>query len=247
MHVSTQPSEMEPIAFSKAIIKTRGIFCSSIDCFQYVRLGQPFRQHFGLYIAKLESAVMQLTRWGESMCFLDAMFDRQKLYDKAKWEEADIERAGKWLTMIQTAFLNAKTISDQFKELHEDVDAASESLQIPDQDAEMDKEDQIVKRLVTNLRKITHPRRKNFPPHDQQEVGALNQAPWVIYRKSEFEGLVNSVCTIADNLVRLFPALHSEQTALCLIEAEVVGPDCYEKLANVLHRNDRFLFDTMSQ
>ncbi|KAK1625500.1 hypothetical protein BDP81DRAFT_97549 [Colletotrichum phormii] len=81
-----------------------------------------------------------------------------------------------WLKMIEVAFENAKRTSEQFKELNEEEEEESENLQVPDQDAEMEKADQTVKKLVSKFRKVTLLRREKVTTSERQEVGALAKA-----------------------------------------------------------------------
>lgn len=230
---------MEPVSFSLAIAGIPGIFKSCIDCWAYVRLSRSFAKDFGFCVAKLEAAELQLTRWGASMGFLTEPFDPDALFKKADtWNASEIDKAKRWLGLIQDAFEDAEKQSAKYKLRIEDEGEQLELIEVPDQDAELEKSESKVKKLALSLRKITK-RRRN-------KIGPGKKAAWAIYRKAEFESLIDTICSLVDNLVKLFPALHSEQKALCHEEVKSVDTDSVQTLVAVLGQNDKLLNQAIS-
>jgi hypothetical protein len=83
------------------------------------------------------------------------------------------------------------------------------------------------------MQKITKKRQRNI------SVG--KQIKWALYRKGDFESLIETVCRIIDNLVKLFPALEPRQKELAKEEAEEVEKDSIPDLVKVLGQNDKLL------
>lgn len=230
---------MELASFTLAVGSIPGIFVSCVECFQYVKLGQAFGADFGFCLAKLEAAELEFTRWGDAMGLLQTPFDPPALFSKGgHWKEADIKKAIKWLALIGDAFEDAKKTSQKFKLLHEDDDEP-EILEIPDETAELDKAQKPVKKLVLSLRKTTKRRQK------QQSLGRKIQ--WALYRKADFESLIETICHIVDNLVKLFPALQDQQKHLCKEELKEVEPETIPTLVKVLGENDKLLHLAISE
>ena len=184
-------------------------------------------------MAKLEAAELQFTRWGATMGFLKEPFDHDALFKASLWSEEDIKKAKKWMGHIQDAFDDAEKISDRYKLSLEGDEDESEILEVLDRDAELEKTEPKVKRLVYSMRKITRRR--------QKEMGLGKKMKWAIYRKTDFESLVEVISRLVDNLVKLFPALHPQQKELCQEEMKSIEKESIPALVEVLGKNDKFL------
>ncbi|KAF7175479.1 hypothetical protein CNMCM7691_008580 [Aspergillus felis] len=223
---------MEPISFSLAVAGIPAIFVSCIDCFRYVKLSRAFGADFGFCLAKLEAAELEFTRWGQAMGLLHTPFDPDALFKKGPWKEEDVMKAMKWLALIEDAFEDAWKTSEKFKLSHEDGDEP-EILEIPDETAELEKSQQPLKKLILSLRQVTKRR---------QKLSSLGRkAQWALYRKTDFESLIETICRLVDNLVKLFPAVQDQQKQLCKEEVQVVEPESIPTLVKILGDNDRFL------
>ncbi|GKZ61174.1 hypothetical protein AnigIFM49718_007880 [Aspergillus niger] len=223
---------MEPASFSLAVAAIPGIFISCVECFRYVKLSGAFGADFGFCLAKLEAAELELTRWGDAMGMLQVPFDPNALFAKGPWKEDDINKAKKWLALIEDAFEDARNISNKFKVTYEDDDEP-EILEIPDELAELEKTEEPVKKLVFSLRKVTRRR---------QKLSSLGKkVQWALYRKADFESLIQTICHLVDNLTKLFPALQDQQKKLCKEEMQIFQPESIPALVSVLGNNDRLL------
>lgn len=223
---------MELAGFTLAVGSIPGIFVPCVECFQYVKLSRAFGADFGFCLAKLEAAELEFTRWGDAMGLLQTPFDPPALFTKGNWEEKEIKKAMKWLALIEDAFEDAKKTSQKFKLSHEDDDGP-EILEIPDEAAELEKAQKPVKKLVLSLRKATKRR--------QKESSFGRKIQWALYRKADFESLIETICHLVDNLVKLFPALQDQQKQLCKEELKEVEPESIPTLVKVLGDNDKLL------
>lgn len=134
--------------------------------------------------------------------------------------------------MIEDAFEDAKKTSQKFNLLHED-DGEPEILEIPDEMAELEKAQKPVKKLVLSIRKATK--------HRQQQANLARKIQWALYRKADFESLIETIYHIVDNLVKLFPALQDQKKQLCKEELKEVGRESIPTLVKVLGDNDKLL------
>jgi Prion-inhibition and propagation len=223
---------MDPISFSLAVAGIPALFKSGVDCFQYIRLGQNFGKDYGFCLAKIEAAELQFTRWAASMGLLDESFDVNALFNRGSWKEEDIKKARKWLGLINDAFEDARKTSEKYKLSFDDEDQP-EVLGVPDPTTALDKAKPPVKRLVLSMREITKKRQRN--------VSVGSQIKWALYRKGDFESLIETVCRIIDNLVKLFPALEPRQKELANEEVKEVEKESIPELVKVLGQNDKLL------
>jgi hypothetical protein len=223
---------MDPVSFGLTVAGIPALFKSGVDCFQYIRLGQNFGKDYGFCLAKIEATELQFTRWAESMGLLDEPFDVNALFNRGPWKEEDIKKARKWLGLINDAFEDARKTSEKYKLSFDDEDQP-EDLEVPDPTIALDKAKRPVKRLVLSMRKITKKR--------QRDISVGKQIKWALYRKGDFESLIETVCRIVDNLVKLFPALEPHQKELAKEEVKEVEKDSIPELVKVLGPNDKLL------
>ena len=66
---------MEPTSFALAIAAIPGIFKSTVNCFEYIKLGSEFGKDYIFSRAKIKAAEMQYTRWRVSIGLLEEPFD----------------------------------------------------------------------------------------------------------------------------------------------------------------------------
>lgn len=233
---------MEPASFALAIAAIPGIFKSTVDCFEYVKLGSEFGRDYTFSRAKIEAAEMQYTRWGVSMGLLEEPFDVDACFKNGGWEERDITKAKKWLGQINDAFEDAKKTSEKYKCSREDEDEQPEQLAVLDDKAELQKIDGPGKKLLLTMRGITKSRQKHQT--------LAKKTSWALYRKNDFESLIEMICRLIDNLVKLFPALEAPQKKLCREEIEEIKraeTESVPRLIKVLGTNDVFLNRAISE
>ncbi|KAJ4194442.1 hypothetical protein NW759_016522 [Fusarium solani] len=228
---------MEPPSFALAICGIPGIFKSAVDCFQYIQLGRNFGKDYGFCLAKLEAAELQFTRWGQATGFLQEPVDIDSLFQRGPWNEADIKKVRKWLGLINDAFQDAKNRSERYKLSVEDDEP--ELLEIPDQGGELDKAGPPTKHLVLSMRQVTKNRQKRLSMG--KKIG------WALFRKADFEALVETICRLIDNLVNIFPAHYNSQKELCQQEVKSLQAESIPKLVEVLGTNDKLLNLALSE
>ena len=233
---------MEPASFALAIAAIPGIFKSTVDCFEYVKLGSEFGRDYTFSRAKLEAAEMQYTRWGVSMGLLEEPFDVGACFKNGGWQERDITKAKKWIGLINDAFENAKTTSERYKCSREDEDEQPEQLVVLDDKAQIQKLDEPGKKLLLSMRGITKSRQKH--------QSLAKKTSWALYRKNDFESLIETICRLIDNLVKLFPALEDPQRNLCREEIKEIKRaeiESVPRLIEVVGANDVVLNRAISE
>ncbi|RMJ18064.1 hypothetical protein CDV36_002266 [Fusarium kuroshium] len=228
---------MEPASFALAIAGVPEIFKSCVNSFNYIQLGRSFSEDFGICIAKLEAADLQLSRWGEAMGFFNESFAPDALFQKGLWDEKDVKKAKKWIGLINDLFEEAEETSNRFKARHEDDEP--ELLEVPDQTMELEKATKTVKKTVFSLRSLTR--------HRQKETSLVRKAQWALYAREDFDRLVRDISELVEKLVVLFPALQPAQEALCQKEAEQIEPEVIPTLVKVLNGKDKFLNHALAE
>ncbi|KAJ5911288.1 uncharacterized protein N7473_000591 [Penicillium subrubescens] len=166
------------------------------------------------------------------MGLLQTPFDPPALFKNGNSEEKEVKKAIQWLALIEDAFEDAKKTSQKFKSLHEDDDEP-EILEIPEETAELEKGEKHMKKLVLSLRRATKRR--------QKEASLGRKIQWALYRKADFESLIETICHLVDYLVKLFPTLQDQQKQLCKEELKEVEPESIPTLVKVLGENDKLL------
>jgi hypothetical protein len=224
---------MDPVSFGLAVAGIPGIFVSCVSCFQYVRLGLAFGVDFGFSLARLQAAEVEFTRWGAAMGLLVTPFDPDALFKNGgPWKEEEIEMAKAWLAMIEDAFDDAKKASEKFSKSFGPREKP-EALEVADETAELERAEKPVKKVVLSLRKVTKRR--------QQMLSFGRKIQWALYRKSDFESLIETIGRLVDNLVKLFPPLQNQQKQFCKEELKDIEPECFSTLVKVLGKNDELL------
>ena len=130
------------------------------------------------------------------MGLLSEPLDIDAIFRKGPWKEDEIGKAQQWLGLIYDAFEIAKKTSNNFKLAL----AKPADLEILEPSTELDKAGDPLKRLVLSMRTIARKRQKHT------SIG--NKISWALYRKAEFESLIEMACGLVSNLVELFLALH---------------------------------------
>ncbi|KAF4812421.1 Heterokaryon incompatibility protein s [Colletotrichum siamense] len=226
---------MTYLAFLLAI---PGFLKSSLDCFQYVQLGRASHQDFALCVARLQAAKMEFTRWGEAMGVLDENADVSSRFQQGSWKESELLKAEIWLQKIQDAFETARRKSEQFRGLNMDDEDKKQDLEVLDATQELEKSDMLLKGLIDGMRTIAIKRRRKL-----QERG--RQTRWALYRKTDFNSLIDSICEAVDTLVKLFPSVQPQHNALCAEEAGHFQPQAMQQLLEVLGNHDQLLRDAL--
>lgn len=181
----------DPLTIATAIASIPGTFVACVDCFQYVRLGKRFGKDFGVCLAKLEAAHMQLTRWGEPLGLLENKFDPKGAYD-----DTDIIHAKEWLGLILSAFQDAGDISTKYAERqkkkgkHQDLDLLNAETELESTPS--------MKQLYLSMKGVTTARQKHlsFP----------RKVTWALYGKDDLTELIEDLVGLINNLVNLFPS-----------------------------------------
>lgn len=179
------------MTIATAIASIPGTFVACVDCFQYVRLGKRFGKDFGVCLAKLEAAHMQLTRWGEPLGLLENKFD-----PKGAYNDTDIIHAKEWLGLILSAFQDAGDISTKYAERqkkkgkHQDLDLLNAETELESTPS--------MKQLYLSMKGVTTARQKHlsFP----------RKVTWALYGKDDLTELIEDLVGLINNLVNLFPS-----------------------------------------
>jgi Prion-inhibition and propagation len=217
----------DPLTIAAAIASIPGTFVACVDCFQYIRLGKRFGKDFGVCLAKLEAAHMQLTRWGEPLGLLENKFDT-----KGAYSDADVIHANEWLGLILSAFQEAGEISAKYaerqkkKEKHQDLELLN---------AETDLESNpSMKQLYLSIKGVTTARQKHlsFP----------RKVTWALYGKDDLTELIENLVNLINNLEKLFPSNKPRLQELGKQEVANLGKEIVLDLAELL-KNDNEKLD----
>lgn len=202
---------MEPASFAVAVATLPQIFTACLECFCTVRLGRRFGADYGACQARLEAARLRLLRWGEPMGLLDADFDATALFERGAggngnangsnmWKADEVAQATRWLGLILTQFNQAQARADEYRvviarspadvEVIEDLDDSPNT-------ASNGPAGSPTNGLIRYTRALATHRQRHLPLH--------KKAAWALYRKSEFESLIESLTALTRNLVELFP------------------------------------------
>ncbi|KAK4863263.1 hypothetical protein LT330_002041 [Penicillium expansum] len=214
---------MDPISFALALGGIPGMFTSCVECCRYIQFGRDFEKDFGMTLCKLEACELRLTRWGTAMGIEgpDSRL-RADLYG-----EEQIKSAYHWLTEIEKAFNIATETSARFKST-----AKPEKLLLLDTDTEIAKANDSLNGLHLTMRNIIDGRLK---PRKRDRVA------WALYKRGNYENLVENISDLVNNLVELFPSTTPEQGQLCRKEVQVMSSGSLELLREVTDGEDEVL------
>ena len=104
---------------------------------------------------------------------------------------------------------------------------------IPDQAGELDKADQPLRKLIDWTHSVAKKRQKHLSPGKKLK--------WALYRKAEFESMIEIIGHLTNNLVELFPNLKPRQEELCKEEVKDLPRERMPTLIKVLKNNDELL------
>jgi hypothetical protein len=193
---------MEPISFALALAGIPGIFTSCVECYKYIQFGREFEADLEMSLCKLDAAEMRLTRWGASMG-IDGPDTKLR---SGAYSEDEIKKAYHWLTEIRKAFDSAMETSFRYKRT-----VKPDKLQLLDTDAEIHKQSGSLQMIHTRIRTIND---KRVKPRKRDRVA------WALYRKGNFENLLESISDLTNNLVELFPSTVESQRQMCKEEVQ---------------------------
>ncbi|KAF3804258.1 hypothetical protein GCG54_00000609 [Colletotrichum gloeosporioides] len=142
------------------------------------------------------------------MGVLDENADAASSFHEGSWKESELTKARIWLQTIQDAFETAKRKCEQFKGLNMDNEDKKQDLEVLDATQELENSGRPLKGLIDRMRTITTKRRRRL-----REMVA--QTRWALYRKTDFNNLIGSICEAVDTLVKLFPLIQPQYNALC--------------------------------
>jgi hypothetical protein len=119
----------------------------------------------------------------------------------------DFEVAQRLLQQIEDAFEDAEAVSALFKERALKRESNTSDLVIYNATADLKPEFQ---RLHITMHEVAHKR--------QKKASLAKKVKWAIYKKREFDAMIESVTGFVHNLVELFPAVRANQEVLCVEE-----------------------------
>lgn len=214
---------MDPISFALALGGIPGVFVSCVECCRYIQLGRDFERDFGMTLCKLEACELRLTRWGTAMGIEgpDSKL-RADLYG-----EEQVKSAYHWLTEIEKAFNTATETSARFKSA-----AKPERLLLLDTDTELAKANDSLNNLHLTMRNIIDGRVK---PRKRDRVA------WALYKRGNYENLVENISDLVNNLVELFPSTAHEHGQLCRKEVQSMSSSSLQLLREVIDDEDQVL------
>jgi hypothetical protein len=193
---------MEPISFALALGSIPGIFTSCVECYQYIQFGREFEKDFEMALCKLEAAELRLTRWGISM----GIESPETKLCSDDYNDEDIKKAYHWLKEIKNAFDSAIETSARYR-----TTAKPDKLHLLDTDAEIRKGSNALQALHNNMHRLNYERVK---PRKRDRIS------WALYRKGNFENLIENISDLTNNLVDLFPSTIDAQKQLCKNEVK---------------------------
>jgi hypothetical protein len=189
---------MEPVSLTLAVAGIPGIFVACVDCFRYIQLGREFETDFEVALCKLEAAEMRLTRWGQAMG-ISGPDTKLRTED---YNEEDLVKAFHWLSEIQRAFESAREMSSRYQT----TTTRTDRLKILDTDVALKEGSGPLRSLHNRMRRVNDSRIK---------VRTRDRISWALYRKGNFESLLENVSELINNLVELFPSAAQSQADLC--------------------------------
>ncbi|EED20663.1 conserved hypothetical protein [Talaromyces stipitatus ATCC 10500] len=172
-------------------------------------------------LCKLEAAEMRLTRWGAALG-IDG--PDAKLVIEGDSDEEKVNKAYHWLNEIKRAFDSAMETSLRFT-----TTAKPEKLQLLENGEQIRKGSNALQKLHEKMRNISDERVK---PRKRDRVS------WALYRKGNYENLVENISMLTSKLVELFPSAVDAQKRLCQGEIREIEPESLDLLGNAIGEED---------
>ncbi|KAF4463115.1 small s [Fusarium albosuccineum] len=214
---------MEPISFGLALAGIPGVLTACIQCYQHIQFGREFESDFELTWCKLEAAELRLARWGASM----GIEGPESKLSADDYSEQEAIIAYRWLNEIQRAFNSAFETSSRYGKT-----AKPDKLQLLDTEQQLRNGSGALQAVHSHIRGCIDQRVK---PRKRDRIS------WAIYRKGAFQNLIETVSTLVDSLIELFPAKLEAQKQLCSNEVKDLDVDSLALLDKAVGDNDTML------
>ncbi|KAJ3532881.1 hypothetical protein NM208_g8238 [Fusarium decemcellulare] len=214
---------MEPISFALALAGIPGVFTACIQCYQHIQFGREFESDFELTWCKLEAAELRLARWGASM----GIEGPESKLSADDYSEQEATMAYHWLSEIQRSFNSAFEISSRYGKT-----AKPDKLQLLDTEQQLRKGSGALQAVHSHIRGCID---KRIKPRKRDRIS------WAIYRKGAFQNLIETISSLVDNLIELFPAKLETQKQLCGDEVRDLDVDSLALLDKAAGDDDTML------
>lgn len=173
------------------VVGLLGLFSSSVDCFQYVRIVKTFDRDYAAAQLNLDALGMRLARWGKALGIRN---ESTKTIPDSHYRHIE--------STLKNLIEHFGAAARKYPLLSNSGDMATYEA------SELAGEEQFVHQGML-LKKLEHAQ----PPH----VGLVKRLKWALYKAKDLERLIDSIRSLIDNLETFVPASSLQP----LIEAEI--------------------------
>jgi Prion-inhibition and propagation len=218
---------MEPTSFGLAVAGLPGVFTACTDCFDMIQLGRNFGKDYEKCLLRLEVSKARLGRWGQSVGLADGYIPR----DGFNASDAEKETAMRLLSSILETFQDVDKKAKRYKP------KTSESVMLDTSEDD--------KALIGGFQRLHMSMRENAAAR-QSQTTLRSKVVWAIYRKKDFDRMVEDIGEFVDSLTSLFPAAIPRQHELVASEvASIRNLRDLQILGDISGQDDPMLQDAV--
>jgi len=193
---------MEPVSLSVSVVALVSLFDTALDCFKRVKVAKSFGSDYQIYVLRLQNLRLRFSRWGEAVGLGKQLTGVDQPRTSAL-SEFNVKQAEAVVGHIIRLFSDTEKLAAKYAGKHSD-------LVVTDEDADGLGD---VGKLCQKMRDICLRR--------QQDSSVVKKTKWSLFSKDKFIELVESIQSLVEDLVNLFPTetrVRAEQS-LCDQEA----------------------------
>ena len=200
---------MEPVSFGLGVIGLVPTFSACVDCFDYFRIGRNLGSDYEKSVLKLDIVRLRFTRWGEGVGIRqgDENAAVAPLKDRLAIPNKDFATVERGLGQILSLFENTAETSNRLKF----KSSANETIV---------GEDIALENATMHM---LHDHMRTLALQRQKRSTTLHKMRWALYRKRDFEGLIEDLTELVTALIELVPAKSQEE--LCNRELAELSTD----------------------
>lgn len=225
---------MEPVGLALRVAGLAGIFSTCMECFDYVQRARSFGKDCGVCVLRLDIAKLRMSRWGQAVGLASgsvrnssiAMSDQERAIAQSLLEE------------IMRTFEDAENMSSRYKKRVTLLQPKNLDLAVsnPANDLTAD-----YNALHRNMRQLASKR--------QKQTSLLRKTQWALYEKRAFDTMVDTITTLTNDLVDLFPATNETQLMSCREDARALSdtPNGLQIMSTVAEDHDAMLQSALQQ
>ncbi|RDW60229.1 hypothetical protein BP5796_11835 [Coleophoma crateriformis] len=198
-----------------------------VQCFLYIQLARNFGKDFATCQIKLDVLRVRLTRWGLAVGL------GENPNPQAPAPVPQITATEKEVAVLKEVLQSLQDDLEEARRKSEKVKGRlpeSTAQEIGDPDAE----------LSEGPRRIHQTLAKVFSRRDKCRPNLLDKASWALYRKGDFENLIDDITTHMGNLESVFPAMETAVLQQALVQTSK------QELSSIDDKEDLKLLSTMA-